>query len=193
MAFKPSARRTQKIESTELDLRPIMNMMCILIPLLLSCSRFVKNSWLELNLPPVGGGPSSSSSESSPDKPKEEPKKVGLKLVITEKGFTIAGNAVVLSGAAGGGPTLPKLSNGRYDYVGLDQKLKEVVKAVGGKGFEDERVIIITAEDVIEYQSIVTTMDIIYAAVTKDMQDPATKKVTKQPWFVNIGVGKIVI
>lgn len=192
MAFKPSARRSIKVENTELDLRPIMNMMCILIPLLLSCSQFVKNSWLELNLPPVGGG-SSSSSEDKQDKPKEEPRKVGLKLVITEKGFTIAGNTVVLSGAAGGGPTLPKLSDGKYDFEGLDQKLKDAVKAIGGKGFEDERVIIITAEDVIEYQTIVTTMDIIGASAVKELQDPDTKKIVKQPWFINIGVGKIVL
>lgn len=193
MAFKPSARRSVKIESTELDLRPIMNMMCILIPLLLSCSQFVKNSWLELNLPPVGGGASTTSNEDKPDKPKDEPRKVGLKLVITEKGFTIAGNAVVLTGASGGGPTLPKLSSGHYDFEGLDQKLKEAVKAIGGKGFEDERVIIITAEDVIEYQTIVTTMDIIGGAAVKELQDPDTKKIIKQPWFINIGVGKIVL
>lgn len=192
MAFKPSARRSQKIESTELDLRPIMNMMCILIPLLLSCSRFVKNSWLELNLPPVGGGAAAGPSEDKPDKPKDEPRKVGLKLVITEKGFTIAGNSVVLAGSAGGGPTLPKLSDGRYDFTGLDQKLKEAVKAIGGKGFEDERVIIITAEDIIEYQTIITTMDIINAAAVKELQDE-NKKIVKQPWFINIGVGKIVL
>ncbi len=193
MAFKPSAKRSTKIESTELDLRPIMNMMCILIPLLLSCSRFVKNSWLELNLPPVGGGAAAGPSDSKEDKPKEEPRKVGLKLVITEKGFTIAGNSVVLSGAAGGGPTLPRLSDGKYDFLGLDQKLKEAVKTIGGKGFEDERVIIITAEDVIEYQTIITTMDIITAAAVKELQDPDTKRVVKQPWFINIGVGKIVM
>ena len=192
MAFKPSARRSIKVESTELDLRPIMNMMCILIPLLLSCSRFVKNSWLELNLPPVGGGAAAGPSEDKQDKPKEEPRKVGLKLVITEKGFTIAGNSVILSGSAGGGPTLPKLSDGKYDFMGLDQKLKDAVKAIGGKGFEDERVIIITAEDVIEYQTIIMTMDIINGAAIKELMDE-NKKIVKQPWFINIGVGKIVL
>ncbi|MCB0834193.1 MAG: biopolymer transporter ExbD [Bacteroidetes bacterium] len=191
MAFKPSQRRTVKIESTELDLRPIMNMMCILIPLLLSCSQFVKNSWLELNLPPVGGGPSPNNSETQ-DKPKEEPKKVGLKLVITEKGMTLAGNTVILAGEGGAGPTLPKLTDGRYDFDGLDKKIKDIVKTIGGKGFEDERVIIITAEDGIEYQSIVTTMDVLTLAATKELKDQAGK-VVKEPWFVNIGVGKILI
>jgi hypothetical protein len=67
------------------------------------------------------------------------------------------------------------------------------VKTIGGKGFEDERVIIITAEDIIDYQTIITTMDIINAAAVKELQDPDTKKVVKQPWFINIGVGKIVL
>jgi biopolymer transport protein ExbD len=191
MAFKPSERRTLQVADTELDLRPIMNMMCILIPLLLSCSQFVKNSWLELNLPPVGGGPSTNTSET--DKPKEEPKKVGLKLVITERGMTIAGNTIVLAGESGTtGPTLPKLADGRYDFDGLDRKMKDIVKTIGGKGFQDERVIIITAEDGIEYQSIVTTMDVITLSATKDMKD-ATGRTVKEPWFVNIGVGKIIV
>ena len=76
--------------------------------------------------------------------------------------------------------------------MGLDQKLKDAVKAIGGKGFEDERVIIITAEDVIEYQTIITTMDIINGAAIKELMDE-NKKIVKQPWFINIGVGKIVL
>ncbi len=190
MAFKPSERRSIKIESTELDLRPIMNMMCILIPLLLSCSQFVKSTYIELNLPTSGG---SSSSQSPDDKepPKEKPK-IGLKLVVTEKGFTIAGNSIVLSGAEGGGPTLPKI-NGKYDFDGLDKKLKDIVKTITGKGFEDERTLILTAEDAIEYQSIASAMDIITACATKKFTDEATKASILQPWFGQIGFGKIIL
>lgn len=190
MAFKPSNRRTVKVESTELDLRPIMNMMCILIPLLLSCSQFVKSTYIELNLPQLsGGGPS----QSSDDKPPVEEKKVGIKLVITEKGMTIAGNSVVLTSEAGSGPTLPKMANGKYDYKGLETKLKDIVKQIGGKGFIDERTIIITAEDVVEYQVIVTAMDMITSAAEKELKDPSSGTVVKQAWFANIGVGKILL
>lgn len=187
MAFKPSARRTVKVESTELDLRPIMNMMCILIPLLLSCSQFVKNTYIALNLPPLGGGGGGGSEQKEPEKPK-----VGLKLVMTEKGMTIAGNAAVLAGDAGGGPTLPKINN-KHDYTGLEKKIKELTKAISGKGFEDERVIIITAEDAVEYQDIVTAMDIITLAAEKELRDPSTGTTVKEPWFVNIGVGKLIL
>jgi len=192
MAFKPSARRSVKVESAELDLRPIMNMMCILIPLLLSCSEFVKNSYLELNLPQLSGGQSSGGD--SKDKPDKEKPRIGLKLVITEKGMTIAGNAAILAGEGGGtGPTLPKLGSGKYDFEGLEKKLKQIKKSIEGKGFEDDRTIIITAEDAIPYQTIVTSMDFIYKSVVKELRDPATGQIVKEPWFTNVGVGKIII
>ena len=191
MAFKPSQRRTVKAESTELDLRPIMNMMCILIPLLLSCSEFVKNTFLELNLPQLSSGGGGGGQQ---DKPEKEKPRVGLKLVITEKGMTIAGNAVILAGEAGStGPTLPKLGNGKYDFAGLEKKLQQIKKSIEGKGFEDDRTIIITAEDAISYQTIVTAMDFIYKSVEKEMRDPGTKEIVKEPWFTNVGVGKIII
>ncbi len=188
MAFKPSERRSITVESTELDLRPIMNMMCILIPLLLSCTRFVKNSYLDLNLPSLGGGP-----ERIDKVPEKEKPKIGLKLIITEKGMTIASNSAILGGDAAGGPTLPKKSDGKYDYKGLEAKLKSITKAIDGKGYEDERVIIITAEDAIEYQIIVTSMDVIGVASVKELRDPSTKAVVKQQWFNNISIGKILL
>lgn len=191
MAFKPSARRSIKAESTELDLRPIMNMMCILIPLLLSCSEFVKNTVIELNLPQLSGGGGSSQSQ---DKPEQEKPKIGLKLVVTEKGITIAGNSAVLAGEAGaGGPTLPKLSNGKYDFLALEKKMQDITKMIGGKGFEDERTVIITAEDIIDYQNIVSIIDIVSASATKELRDPSTGQIVKEPWFSNIGVGKLIL
>lgn len=192
MAFKPSARRSVKVESTELDLRPIMNMMCILIPLLLSCSEMVKNTYIELNLPQLSstGGPGSDTKE----KPKEEPKpRIGLKLVITEKGITIAGNSAILGGESSGGPTVPKTAEGKHDFVNLKEKLAKIKKSIEGKGFEDDQTIIITAEDIIEYQVIVTTMDFIRASGTRTLRDPATNQTVKVPWFTNIGVGKIIL
>ncbi|HNL27514.1 MAG TPA: biopolymer transporter ExbD [bacterium] len=191
MAFKPSQRRSVKAESTELDLRPIMNMMCILIPLLLKCSEFVKMTYLELNLPPLSGGGGGGGAD---DKPEKEKPKIGLKLVVTEKGMTIAGNSIVLAGEGGTtGPTLPKLADGKYDFRGLELKMKDIVKQINGKGFEDERTIIITAEDVIPYQAIVTAMDIITNSEFKEFSDPSSNQKVKQPWFANIGVGKIII
>lgn len=189
MAFKPSNRRTVKVESTELDLRPIMNMMCILIPLLLSCSQFVKNTFLELNLPQLGGFSKTTDPKSDP---KDEKPKLGLKLVITGKGMTIAGNAAVLSGGAAGVPTIP-IKDGKQDFKGLDDKLKEIVKQISGRGFEDERTLNITAEDIVEYQVIVTAMDVIRMSAEKKFKDQGTGQTVTEPWFASVGVGKLIL
>lgn len=55
MAYKPSQRRSIEIEPTEPNLTPIMNLMVVLIPLLLSSAEYVKLGAIELNLPPVAG------------------------------------------------------------------------------------------------------------------------------------------
>jgi hypothetical protein len=58
MAYKPSLRRTQKLEPMSLDIRPVMNLMVVLIPLLLAGSVWTKLAIKQLNLPPksAGGG-----------------------------------------------------------------------------------------------------------------------------------------
>ncbi len=52
MAYKPSNRRQSPKLEAELDIRPIMNLMVCLIPLLLAGAQFIKNTQLEVNLPP---------------------------------------------------------------------------------------------------------------------------------------------
>ena len=42
MAYKPSARRSSDELEMDLDIRPIMNLMVVLIPLLLQGSEWVK-------------------------------------------------------------------------------------------------------------------------------------------------------
>ena len=188
MAFKPSERRTVDTVSTDLDLRPIMNLMCILIPLLLSCAQFVKNTVIDITLPPVSGGISDGGG-TPPDGP-EKPK-IGLKLVVTEKGITIASNAAILTGAEGAGPTVPNTAAG-YDYLSLEEKLKDIVKSIKKQNFEDERTIIITAEDDVDYQSMITIVDVVRLAEEIELKDAETGIKLKQPWFLSIGFGKFV-
>lgn len=191
MAFKPSERRSVKIESTELDLRPIMNMMCILIPLLLSCSQFVKNTFIEMKLP--GFKNEMPGTHTLPDVKTPEPERLNLQIVVTEKGITIASRFGVFGMEQSiGGPTLPKLNN-RYDYEGLKKKLKDIVQRVESQDFDDKRAIMITAEDAVEYQSIVTIMDVVSQSATKELRDAATGMIVKEPWFEMIGLNKFIL
>jgi hypothetical protein len=87
MAFKPSARKKQDNDYKEPDMLVIMNLMVCLIPLLLSCAEFVKMGTIEINLPTDSGGGGGGSSASI-----EKAKKLDLKVLITEAGFTIQSN-----------------------------------------------------------------------------------------------------
>lgn len=55
MAFKPSERRSNAPEDTELNTTPIMNLMVVLIPLLLAGAKFTELALLEY-LPPADAG-----------------------------------------------------------------------------------------------------------------------------------------
>ncbi len=154
MAYKPSMRRMVQIEEMELDIKPVMNLMVVLIPLLLAGSEFTKLAIKELNLPPAKGG-----NGGGDEAPKETEKKLGLKIIITDLGFTIANDFMVMQGAEEGKPTVPRLADGSYDYEDLKAKLIEIKEKVQGKGFSDERMAVITAEPQVEYQILIKIMD----------------------------------
>ncbi|KAA0231321.1 biopolymer transporter ExbD [candidate division KSB1 bacterium] len=155
MAFKPSKRRHIKEESTELNLTPIMNLMVVMIPLLLSSAQFIKIGIIELNLPPAAGATAGMASGSAP---KEAQRKLDLTVSITDQGFYISSAAAMLTGATATGPTIPIQTNGEYDFQALSQKLHEIKQNIGN-GFSDSESIIIQAENKIRYQVLVSTMD----------------------------------
>lgn len=156
MAFKPSARRNTQTLDLDLDIRPVMNLMVVLIPLLLAGTVFLKLAILEIDLPPSASG-GGGDEVNQPDQ--EQEKKLSLKIVVTQKGFTIAGTSAILSGEEGDGPTIPVKSSGQQDFAILKEKLIEIKKSIEGKGFKDENSAIITASADIEYQTIIFVID----------------------------------
>ena len=76
MAYKPSARRKSAELDMDLDIKPVMNLMVVLIPLLLAGTEFVKLSIIEINLPPQNQG--GSGGEQNPDREVEKRLKVLL-------------------------------------------------------------------------------------------------------------------
>ncbi len=160
MAYKPSMRRNTDNLEMELDIRPVMNLMVVLIPLLIVSAEWVKLSVLEINIPPsknVGGGGGGSDNQEN----KEKQKVLGLKIAISHEGISIANAATILANEEGTaeGPTIPKSSDGTYDYELLKTKLIEIKKKIAGKGFVDEDRAVITASADIEYQVIIDVMD----------------------------------
>ena len=159
MAYKPSMRRNTENLDMELDIRPVMNLMVVLIPLLIVSAEWVKLSVLEINIPPsknVGGGGGGENQDN-----KEKQKLLGLKIAVSHDGITIGNAATILANEEGTseGPTIPKNPDGTYNYEILKTKLIDIKKKIVGKGYVDEDRAVITASADIEYQVIIDVMD----------------------------------
>ncbi|TDI94797.1 MAG: hypothetical protein E2O76_14735, partial [Caldithrix sp.] len=148
MAYRPSFRRSRENESTEPNMTPIMNLMVVLIPLLLSSAQLIKISVIELNLPPAAGA--------QMDKPKEKQLKLDLAVTITDQGFYISSSSAVMQKKKKG-PSIPKV-DGEYDYELLTKTLYSIKKKAAGR-FNDMTAIVIQAEPKVAYQTLVSTMD----------------------------------
>ncbi|MCI0514074.1 biopolymer transporter ExbD [candidate division KSB1 bacterium] len=132
---------------------PIMNLMVVLIPLLLSSVQFIKLGILELNLPP-----SHSMSNRGTTLPQEHELKLDLSISITKHGFTISSAMAILRGETGATVSIPKKADGNFDYDTLNRQLM-IIKTQIEKKFSDTNKIIIMAESEIDYQTLVSTMD----------------------------------
>lgn len=181
MAYKPSARRKSAELDMDLDIKPVMNLMVVLIPLLLAGAEFVKLSIIEINLPPQsqGGG---GEEEQNPDRELEQ--RLNLSIVITKSGFSITSPSMVLPGATEEGPTIPINDDNTFDYAKLKEKLIEVKKMVLEKPIKDKDSVIITASADIEYQVIIDVIDAIQ--LYTDDED------NTQPLFPQVNFGKVL-
>lgn len=170
MAYRPSRRQTRRTpEALDPNMTPIMNLMVVLIPLLLSSVQLIKMSMIELNLPPA-----STSESYTENKKKEPPKsKLDLAVIITDEGFYLSSSSAVLKGKKGK-PSIP-LKDGEYDYESLAQQLYVIKEKVSGR-FEDTESITIQAEPDIDYQTLVSTMDAARSIRNLGMEVPLFPK-----------------
>ncbi len=159
MAYKPSLRRKGEEVDMDLDIRPVMNLMVVLIPLLIASAEWVKLGVIEINVPPSKSVGDAGGGENEQNEVKEKELKLGLKIAITKDGITIGNAQTLLAGEEGDGPTVAVREDGTYDYDKLKEKLVEIKKKVKGKGFKDENRAVITASREIEYQVIIKVMD----------------------------------
>ena len=132
--YRVSGRRIKQEVDTEPNIAPMMNLMVILIPLLLSSAEFVKIGAIELKLPEssgAGGGGGGGPSEEKKDV------KLDLGIVITKRGFDLfhyfkgpeKGKEPKQAEAADTPkPVAIPMKNGEYDFVGLNAALADVKK-----------------------------------------------------------------
>lgn len=188
MAFKPSERRSTSHAVGDLDIRPIMNLMVVLIPLLLAGAQFVKNTVIDVNLPASKGA----SSADTPEPKEEKEKKVTMNLtvVISKQGFYItAKNVPALANEQNDAdqPTIPNLAveegEDPYDYLALRAKLKELKDQIKDKPIADKNRIIITAAKDIPYAVYVHTQDAVYG----ELVDGKLEVI-----FPQVQVGKVI-
>jgi len=187
MAYKPSARRSEDSLIMDLDIRPVMNLMVVLIPLLLLGAQWVKLGAIEINTPPTKSVGGDAQNNEQKDK-KETDKKIGLKIAITHDGITIGNAAGLLSSekaADDGGPTIPLLPDGSYDYTALKAKLIEIKGKIAGKGYKDENRAVISGGKGVKYQVIIDVID-------KIQSYPDDKGIEK-PLFPEINFATITV
>ena len=115
MAYRPSKRAKHGSEWVHTNITPMMNLMVILIPLLLTSAEFVKLGVIELNLPPAAVGPEG---QMLSEMPQEDMKRLDLSISVTDRGFFISSSFDVLQGDIEGEPSIP-LVNDIYDFQAL--------------------------------------------------------------------------
>ena len=156
MAFRPSYRSSRTFEPVETNLFPVMNLMVVLIPLLLSTATYVRIGVIELDLPPAASGQADETVL-----PREEERSLDLAVSITEEGFYISSALAVLTGPEGG-PYIPKRVNENnlleYDYSALSNSLYDIKSQAQGR-FPDAENIIVQADLQIKYQVLIHTID----------------------------------
>jgi len=162
MAFRPSFRSSHSADEVEINMTPVMNLMVVLIPLLLSSAQYIKIGVIDLNLPPAVGP-----SVSQLGAPKETERKLDLAVTITNNGFFISSSLAVLKNVDGVGPTIPLGENGQYNFQQLSMQLYEIKKKALGS-FSDTEKIVVQAEPQINYQLLVDTLDASRSVTIED-------------------------
>jgi biopolymer transport protein TolR len=163
VAFYFSRRKTRPREPDEvgeLNIVPYLDIMMNLIMfMLLSMTGLAVFGILNVNAPSYGG-PSAGAGETQPDQPK-----LLLSVLISKKGYFIAGAGAVLgqetpageaTATVEGEPTVPRKGDGTYDTASLTAKMVQIKTA-----FPSETKVIVGAEADIPYETLIDTMDAI--------------------------------
>ena len=178
----PSLRRTSPQATTELNLTPIMNLMVVLIPLLLSVAEFTKLALLEYMPPAEAAEDSGGGSDDENQNSSDEEKETYLKLLVN-----LADNDIIQVSMYGvlqegehfyeiqaqpeGGYNLAALNDSLYSIktreagepTGRDSVFNDdtrVWEVFNTYKVRDGREVSITALGTVPFQTIINVMDV---------------------------------
>lgn len=190
MAVEPSKSKNKGKgrgleKPAEPSMLPIMNLMVVLIPILLSAAEMIKIRTLTVNLPV--GHELDAGGEDSGQAAQSEIKRLGLNIIITEKGFVINALETRLKLVDEIKPEIETL-NGKTYEIGKDSlnitpeieadyengfsgetysklntllvKLRELLREKEIK-VSDKDLIVIGADNAINFQTVVSTIDAV--------------------------------
>ena len=149
------AKKSKRIESGyEGDpLIPIMNLVCMLIPLLLYGAVFVRFMTLTVNAPKISRAPAQ-------QQPPDQNEALNLTVMITDQGFHFKVNPKhrmpwmsQATETASAGPDIPKKDD-NWDFEEFRRKLMELKN-----DHREEVNIILGAEDDIKFEVLIEAMD----------------------------------
>jgi biopolymer transport protein ExbB/TolQ/biopolymer transport protein ExbD len=125
-------RRSEEEEIADTDVTPMLNLMIILIPVLLTSSEFVRMGAIELKLPESAQGAEGGAGAGAAEM---QESKLELGILITSKGFTLfhyfktvanQGKADTAKTLAEMQPDIPLTADGAFNYEELNRQLAEV-------------------------------------------------------------------
>ena len=154
-------RKHKKLDKVvELDITAFMNLMIVLVPVLLLSMVFAQTSVLDLNFPAID------------DSQINLDENVQLQLIIRHDSLTVADSKQGL---------IRKLdnSNGEYNFEALSRLLKQLKFRLA-----DKTDITLLLEENIDYQTIVTAMD-----VTRSYEAVVATSVVNAELFPDISIG----
>ncbi len=140
-------RRRRPIPSDEGDpLIPLMNLVCLLIPLLLFGAIFVRFVVIDVQSPKI-----------TPSK-REPAEALNLHVVVTDRGFHLKVNPRFrqpwMTSVSGAGiPDIPKKDD-HWDFDALNRRLLQLKELNSG-----ESAMILSAEDDVAYEVLIKTLD----------------------------------
>jgi len=146
MALRPSKRRDKALsnlaEDSDIELTPMMNVLVILVPFMVTMAVFTQIAAINFSLPPAlaegeGDGPQDNKAQQTLD----------ISVAMTDAGFTVTGTGQVM-------PLIPKRA-GKYDL----EALNKVLRAVKMKYPQQEDIVLLIEQEVV-YQDIVSVMDL---------------------------------